>query len=477
MINRKVVTAISLTSLGIVLSGTSIFADNKTGTVIASTLNIRSGPSTNNTIIGYVHKGDKLQILETSNGWYKVKLSNGKIGWGSGNYINLNSEFSEGSNSNTEVISSDKKGTVTADALNIRSGASVSTGKVSMAYKGQVVDILGMSNGWYKVKLSNGTIGWASGSYIKLNTDESSEKQNGLEVVENSQVISGDKKGTVTADALNIRSGASVSYEKISLVYKNQVVEILETSNGWYKIKTQNGQMGWASSSYITIANSNDKAEERYKAQSTDIVLSKNGTVTATALNLRNGSSTTDSILGKLYKGQCIDIIGSSNGWYKIKTQSGQIGWASSNYINTNETKGEVSIDNSSTDKQSCNNAQSIINVAKAQLGKPYVWGSEGPNSFDCSGLVYYVYGQNGINMPRTSREQANIGKTVSQSQLQPGDLVFSSTDGSGNVNHVGIYIGNGQMIHAPKAGDVIKTTSISLSYWQNTYVTAKRVL
>ena len=79
--------------------------------------------------------------------------------------------------------------------------------------------------------------------------------------------------------------------------------------------------------------------------------------------------------------------------------------------------------------------------------------------------------------MPRTSREQANVGTTISQSQLQPGDLIFSSTDGSGGVNHVGIYIGNGQMIHAPNSNDVVKTTNINSSYWQNTYVKAKRVL
>ena len=79
--------------------------------------------------------------------------------------------------------------------------------------------------------------------------------------------------------------------------------------------------------------------------------------------------------------------------------------------------------------------------------------------------------------MPRTSGEQSNVGTTISQSQLQPGDLIFSSTDGSGRVTHVGIYIGNGQMIHAPQEGDVVKVTNSNSSYWQSTFVTAKRVL
>ena len=112
-----------------------------------------------------------------------------------------------------------------------------------------------------------------------------------------------------------------------------------------------------------------------------------------------------------------------------------------------------------------------------AQLGKPYVWGAEGPNSFDCSGLTYYVYKQVGITLPRVSTAQYSVGRSVSWNNLQPGDLMFSSTDGSGRITHVGIYIGNGQMIHAPKPGDVVQKTSINNSYWKNAHVGAKRVL
>ncbi|MEW9079507.1 C40 family peptidase, partial [Terrisporobacter glycolicus] len=209
---------------------------------------------------------------------------------------------------------------------------------------------------------------------------------------------------------------------------------------------------------------------------STETPSTGKGTVTASTLNIRSGPSTSNSIVGKAYKGNTVDILSSSNGWYKVKLSNGQVGWGSSDYISKGGESSGGS-EGSGGGSSETNNAQAIINIAKAQLGKPYVWGAEGPNSFDCSGLVYYVYGQHGIKMPRTSREQANVGTTVSQSQLQPGDLIFSSTDGSGGVNHVGIYIGNGQMIHAPKPGDVVKTTNINSSYWQNTYVKAKRVL
>ncbi|MCR8746284.1 C40 family peptidase [Romboutsia lituseburensis] len=118
-----------------------------------------------------------------------------------------------------------------------------------------------------------------------------------------------------------------------------------------------------------------------------------------------------------------------------------------------------------------------MVKKAHEQLGKPYVWGAEGSNSFDCSGLVHYVFGQNGIKTPRVSRDQYKVGKSVSKSNLQSGDLIFSSSDSSGRVTHVGIYVGDGKMIHAPNSKGVVKKVDVNTSYWKNTYVGAKRIL
>ncbi len=385
MLDRKIATAISVTSLGIALSGTSVFADTKTGTVTASSLNIRSGPSTSYSIVGYTQKGDNLQILETSNGWYKVKLANGKVGWGSGKYINISGE----------------------------------------------------------------------------STNEDTQSTN--------------KTGKVTADVLNVRSGPSTSHSKITKVYRGENVYVLESSNSWHKIKTQSGHIGWSSGEFISLSGqSNSEAGEVDSGNVNDSLTGKTGTVTASALNVRSGPSTSNSVIRTIYRGNTVQIITSSNGWHKIKLSNGQVGWTSARYISTSgggsiNSGGGVSVDT--------NKSQAIVNTAKSQIGKPYVWGAEGPNSFDCSGLIYYVYGQNGVNLPRTSREQANTGTTINQSQLKPGDLIFSSTDKSGGVSHVGIYIGNGQMIHAPQSGDVVKVTNANSSYWQSNFIKAKRVI
>ncbi|SDP60882.1 Cell wall-associated hydrolase, NlpC family [Klenkia soli] len=101
--------------------------------------------------------------------------------------------------------------------------------------------------------------------------------------------------------------------------------------------------------------------------------------------------------------------------------------------------------------------AQTAVDTALAQQGDPYVWAASGPDSFDCSGLVQYAYAAAGISLPHSSASQASMGQSVSRADLQPGDLVAFYSP----VSHIGIYIGNGMMVHAPTSGDVVKVASI----------------
>ncbi|OZM70525.1 hydrolase Nlp/P60 [Amycolatopsis antarctica] len=105
--------------------------------------------------------------------------------------------------------------------------------------------------------------------------------------------------------------------------------------------------------------------------------------------------------------------------------------------------------------------AQTAVNAALGKRGSPYVWGATGPGQFDCSGLTSWAYKQAGISLPRSSRAQATFGQSVPRDQLQPGDLVFFYSP----VSHVGIYIGNGQMVHAPTSGDVVKVSALQKEF------------
>ncbi len=105
--------------------------------------------------------------------------------------------------------------------------------------------------------------------------------------------------------------------------------------------------------------------------------------------------------------------------------------------------------------------AQTVVDTALAQQGKPYVWAAEGPGSYDCSGLVLYAFAAAGLGVPHSSRMQSEMGTPVSRSELAPGDLVFFYSP----VSHVGIYIGDGKMVHAPTFGDVVKIAGVELPH------------
>jgi cell wall-associated NlpC family hydrolase len=112
-----------------------------------------------------------------------------------------------------------------------------------------------------------------------------------------------------------------------------------------------------------------------------------------------------------------------------------------------------------------------VVGIAMQYLGVPYVWGGASPSGFDCSGFVMFVFAQVGVSLPHHAASIYNYGVPVSRDQLEPGDLVFF--DGLG---HMGIYIGNGQFIHAPHTGDVVKISSLDESWYSATFVGARRI-
>ncbi|MEU8353483.1 C40 family peptidase, partial [Streptomyces sp. NPDC048845] len=101
--------------------------------------------------------------------------------------------------------------------------------------------------------------------------------------------------------------------------------------------------------------------------------------------------------------------------------------------------------------------AQQAIDFARSQIGKPYVWGASGPNSYDCSGLTQAAWKAAGVSLPRTTYDQVETGTTVGKAAMRPGDLIFFYDD----ISHVGLYIGDGQMIHAPKPGANVRVESV----------------
>jgi NlpC/P60 family protein len=116
------------------------------------------------------------------------------------------------------------------------------------------------------------------------------------------------------------------------------------------------------------------------------------------------------------------------------------------------------------------------VELAAKMIGRPYVWGAEGPREFDCSGLTQYVYGEYGIDLPRRAISQSQVGDRVGR-RLQRGDLVFFSTEPRGSVvTHVGIYEGAGTMIDASKRHGKVRRDSLDDDYWIDRFIFARRI-
>lgn len=117
-----------------------------------------------------------------------------------------------------------------------------------------------------------------------------------------------------------------------------------------------------------------------------------------------------------------------------------------------------------------------IVLDALGQVGRPYRYGGTSPAGFDCSGLVQYVFAQAGIRLPRTTLEQHEAGDEIDADDIEPGDLLFYRFN-RGRIDHVAIYLGDGQAIHAPASGRAVIVAAIDLPYWRKHFVEAVRVL
>jgi cell wall-associated NlpC family hydrolase len=265
---------------------------------------------------------------------------------------------------------------------------------------------------------------------------------------------------TVKATSLNIRSGPGTSNSVIGSIPNGKIIVILErTNDGWYKIN-YNGTVGYVCTDYLI----NILTAENFNA---------GGKVDGDGVRMRSGPSTDYSILGTYYTGTAMNVIGINNGWYKVQ-YNGTTGYIRSDLF---VITGSSASSSSSSTTTSLSIGEKIAQYALQFVGYNYVYGEESPSrGFDCSGLTYYVYGQFGYSISRTASQQyKNNGYSVSKSELQPGDLVFFSSDGYG-VTHVGLYIGDGNFVHASTSTVGVIVSSLNSSYYTRVWWGAKRI-
>jgi cell wall-associated NlpC family hydrolase len=140
------------------------------------------------------------------------------------------------------------------------------------------------------------------------------------------------------------------------------------------------------------------------------------------------------------------------------------------------ESDKRLSRGETSSDSANSEGGNNLISYAYNFIGKPYVWGAEGPKSFDCSGFTKYVYNAFGVSLPHYTGSQIGEGSSVTRKNLKQGDLVFFNTDGV-SVSHVGIYVGDGEFIHASSGSHKVTVSNLGQSYYSSAYVGARRIL
>ncbi len=409
-------------------------------------LNIRKDPDGAANVVGTLSDGSACEILETLDGW--VKISSGEVeGYASSEYILTGDEAKEAAK---DLVK--ERAYITADNLNIRETPSTDGQIVGKCLQGELHEIVGEENGWYKI----------SGGYISADYAEKRFCMNEANKLDMKAMVLNfyDRPGVSNvSNYLNIRAGAEENEKIIGKLPSYAGCEILEDANGWYKISS-GGITGYVKSDYILTG---DEAKQAAMNHAELMAI-----VHADRLNARTEPSTDAKIWTQISENERYHVAEQLDGWVKIEfDESGEgdgddeisAAYVSSEFVEVRYALSEA-IKFSPTE-ESASLRSRIVNYAMKFLGNPYVWGGTSlTKGADCSGFTMSVMKNFGISLPHYSGSQAKSGKRIKSSEMRPGDLVFYGNS-RGKINHVAMYIGNGQVINAAS-----RRSGIKISTW-----------
>ena len=406
-------------------------------------------------------------------------------------------------------------GTINVDVANLRETADAESTILEQITLNQEVEIVGEEGDWYQVTYNHIT-GYVSKELVTVNsnpeTTENSNQVNENSTEDNNQV--GENTTEEGAETNNSTEEITLGEYKISEntrlklipsinatdvieLKKDETVTVTEIMNGWACVETQTTK-GWLRKDKLKkdepVEETAEEVQEEQQepAQETPI---KTQYVNSTTVNVRQEANTSSTIVTTVSLNTEVQVYSEENGWSKVKVndkegyistsllsnskqetsrgQSTSRRTSSTNTTTTNQTSKNTTTETASVPSSS--NGSSIVATAKKYLGYKYTYGGSSPSTgFDCSGFTSYVFKQYGISLNRTAAGQYSNGVAVSRSNLQPGDLVMFGKSG---INHVAIYIGGGQIIHASTPSTGVRIDSLSTGYYNNNYVGARRIL
>jgi cell wall-associated NlpC family hydrolase len=415
-----------------------LYEDGQNAIVTGTTLNMRSEPDPDrDNIVFVLNKGMRIELLEAREKWYKVNYEDHE-GWVYSEYIFVEASY---------IFAEAKIGKGYND-VNFREQPNTKAEIIDKLDEGIGVVVVGGYDKWCKV-IYNGRPGWIYAKYVDI---------------KEASIMT---PGYIIADRVNFRSSSNTGSEVIRMLDEDTKIWIIDQSSDWYKIVVDN-EIGYVHSLYVQL----------------DGESAARGTVNADDVKMRQGPSTSNGVIASYDRDQSLIIYMRKGDWYKVKTPDNNVGWIFIKYVSMANQSASRSLAVLFLEEEAFVQdvgtvGQKAVALAQKYLGVRYLWGGTTPKGFDCSGLMYYVYKQYGINLPRVAADQARNGTPVSRSSLKAGDLIFFYTDSSrpGYVSHVGMYIGDGKFIHASSSRTENRVTISSLnnSWYSRVYAGARR--
>ena len=412
----------------------------------------------------------------------------------------------------TNVIFAANTATISVETANLRETADEESRILVQLSLNDEVEVLQKTGNWYEVKTENNVTGYLREDLVEVsgeveeaqntseetNTTESNTEATANEEQETTEINTEVTGTMVVKENTKLKIVPVINATDIVEVKQNDQVTVIETIGEWICVESGTTK-GWIRSDKLMTEEEKAKLDEEAKAaeeaakqvadeeeeqsQTTKTMYANSATV-----NVRKEASKDSEIVEQIKINTEVTVLSEENGWSKVSVNSKE-GYIASNLLSSSKTQETVTSRGSTTTRKkteeiktettttvSSGKGATVVETAKNYIGSRYVYGASGPNSFDCSGFTSYVFKLHGVSLSRTAKGQYSNGTAVARGDLQPGDLVMFGPSVSG-INHVGIYIGGGQIVHAANPSRGVTIDTINSGYYNNNYVGARRVI
>lgn len=447
---KNVFSILAIIVFLLLLNSTSIFA--KTVIVDTDTLKLRKEASTDSTILELLNNGQELEYIEETEEWYKVKVS-GMTGFVHKDYAKLKEEINE------------KQNNVEENEQNI----------IKETNTNAIDDTIG------NIEQDN---------MVDNNIEESYSSKGNIQIETNEELkINKDCNGYILP---------LINSNIIEELKKGDIVTVIAKTNNWLYVE------GKETNTWIRLENIMDTIDSTENNKEDDVkdnsnenaqipedtndeeteIKEKTMYVNTSSIYVRKGPGTDYEIIDSLILNSGVTVIAENGEWYKVKIQ-GETGYIAKRLLSSSSTqttsRGDSVRENVTEvlNNISLSKGEQAVEYAKKYLGCKYVYGASGPGSFDCSGFTMFVFKEFGITLSHSATAQSKVGNYVAKEDLQVGDLVFFTDYETGNgIGHCGIYVGEGNFIHASSGtGYCVKISTLTSGSYFNRYETARRVL